>query len=196
MSSRLCQNEKIAERNGVLELSRHIQGQIRNCDESIRSIESDANDIGKQIAEAKSEIENIGNRITEIKNEEAVYEAKIASLNEEHNAVSSKLSTFGDRLTSASDAINTLQGKLNGLVAKYDKYFAEIDMDKNKLWEDYEVTYDNVRADAVPVDKPAEQQKQIQTLKNSIKQLGPVNLNSIEEYRELSERLDFMTSQR
>jgi len=187
---------KIAERNGVLELSRHIQGQIRNCDESIRSIESDANDIGKQIAEAKSEIENIGNGITEIKNEEAVYEAKIASLNEEHNAVSSKLSTFGDRLTSASDAINTLQGKLNGLVAKYDKYFAEIDMDKNKLWEDYEVTYDNVRADAVPVDKPAEQQKQIQTLKNSIKQLGPVNLNSIEEYRELSERLDFMTSQR
>ena len=38
--------------------------------------------------------------------------------------------------------------------------------------------------------------KQISALKAKIKELGPVNLNSVEEYKEVSERYEFMLSQR
>ncbi|MCR4689211.1 MAG: chromosome segregation protein SMC [Saccharofermentans sp.] len=187
---------KIAERNGILELAKHIQGQIEGCDSSIKDRLSDIEENKTVSANLGKEVVSYDKQLAEVEKEEQVYEEKIAALTKEREEVSSKIASFSDRLASSSDAINALQTKLNNLTAKYDKYFAEIDTDKNKLWEDYEVTYDNVKDSCNPVEKPGEQQKRIQTLKNKIKQLGPVNLNSIEEFKELSERLEFMSGQR
>ena len=187
---------KIAERNGILDLIKHIQGQIKGCNDSISERNNEIEEIRKSYDNLGKEVIGYDKQIEKVTKEEKVFEEKIAKLASEREEINSKIASFSDRLRSSTDAISSLQTKLNSLTAKYDKYFTEIDMDKNKLWEDYEVTYDNVKDSCSPVEKPAEQQKRIQTLKNKIKQLGPVNLNSIEEFKELSERLDFMTGQR
>jgi len=189
-------DRKIAERNGVLNLADHIKGQIKQTDAAIEAKKAEMEETRALIAQIDKEILAFDKQIEEITVQEKVYEEKIAELSAKREEVNAKISSFGDRLTRASDAINDLQNKLNNLVAKYDRYFTEIDLDKNKLWEDYEVTYDNVRESAKPVEKPAEQQKQITSLKNKIKQIGPVNLGAIDEFKELSERLDFMNAQR
>ncbi len=189
-------DRKIAERNGVLNLADHIKGQIKQTDAAIEVKKAEMEETRALIAQIDKEILAFDKQIEEITVQEKVYEEKIAELSGKREEVNAKISSFGDRLTKASDAINDLQNKLNNLVAKYDRYFTEIDIDKNKLWEDYEVTYDNVRDTAKPVEKPGEQAKQISSLKNKIKQIGPVNLGAIDEFKELSERLEFMNAQR
>ena len=123
-------------------------------------------------------------------------EEKIAELFDKRNAISENIKSFGDRLSESNRILNDLQSRLNAHVSKYDKIIFEIDQNKNKLWEDYETTYDNIKDSVEPVEKVGEQTKRITTLKNAIKALGPVNLGALQEFSELSERLDFMTKQR
>ena len=85
---------------------------------------------------------------------------------------------------------------MNTLVTKYERYIEDIDTSKNRLWEDYELTYDNSKALCISIENPTDVGKEISSLRTEIKNIGPVNLNSIEEYKEVSERFEFMTSQR
>ena len=187
---------KITERNGSLDLAEHIKGQIEEVKATIKNREEEVKDINKRAGEINREIEVCEKEIAKVGALMKESEDKIAKLNEERSKISSELSTFADRLSQANASISSLEQKLNSHVAKYEKYIYEIDTDKNKLWEDYSVTYDNIKDQVTAVDKPGEQSKRIATLKNTIRQLGTVNLNALEEYRELSERLDFMTGQR
>ena len=67
------------------------------------------------------------------------------------------------------------------------------------MWEEYELTYHNAEK---LVDweeealSPTELRKQTKEIRNQIRDLGPVNVNAIEEYREVSERFEFLTTQR
>ena len=187
---------KITERNGCIDLAEHIKGQIEEVKTSIKNGDSEAKEITKRAGEINKEIAVCEREIENTCALEKVSEEKIAKLNEERSKLASEMSTFADRLAQASSSISGLEQKLGAHVAKYDKYIYEIDGDKNKLWEDYSVTYDNIKDSVAPVEKPGEQGKRIATLKNTIRNLGTVNLNALEEYRELSERLDFMTGQR
>ena len=187
---------KITERNGTIDLAEHIKGQIEEVKSSLKNGEEEVKEIKKRAGEITREIEVCDKEIDETTALEKVSEEKIAKLNAERSKLASEMTTFADRLSQASSAISSLEQKLNAHVAKYDKYIYEIDGDKNKLWEDYSVTYDNIKDSVKPVEKPGEQGKRIATLKNTIKQLGTVNLNALEEYRELSERLDFMNGQK
>jgi chromosome segregation protein len=187
---------KITERNGCIDLAEHIKGQIEEVKAGIKNGDSEAKEITKRAGEITKEIAVCEREIENTCALEKVSEEKIAKLNEERSKLAAEMSSFGDRLAQAGSLVNSLEQKLSAHVAKYDKYIYEIDGDKNKLWEDYSVTYDNIKDSVAPVEKPGEQGKRIATLKNTIRNLGTVNLNALEEYRELSERLDFMTGQR
>ena len=106
---------------------------------------------------------------------------------------------YGHRAQSFDDMTNlskALREKLNNLVNKYERYINDIDFSKNRLWEDYETTYDNANGKYPEIENITETSKEIASLKNKIKNLGPVNLNSIDEYKEVSERYEFMNEQR
>ena len=187
---------KIAERSGILDLAGHIKNQIEEAKQGRDRFDA-------QINEAKGTVSSINKEITELEakiaanlEQQKVLEAKIAELFAKKNEISKDISSFGERLQKSGDAINDLRTKLNNHVAKYDKIIFEIDQNKNRLWEDYETTYDNIKDSVEPVEKIGEQTKRIASLKNSIKALGPVNLGALQEFSELSERLDFMTKQR
>jgi len=187
---------KLTERSGILDLAGHIKKQIEEAkqgrdkfSESIREAKETVNSITREINELDSKLD-------ENAKQQKVLEEKIAELFEKRAAVTGDLNSFGDRLSASSDEIQALREKLNAHVSKYDKIIFEIDQNKNRLWEDYETTYDNIKDSVEPVTKIGEQTKRIQTLKNSIKALGPVNLGALQEFSELSERLEFMTKQR
>ena len=64
------------------------------------------------------------------------------------------------------------------------------------MWSEYELTLSL----AAPLRNPeltaiSEIRKHIEELKNSIRALGNVNVNAIEDYKEISERYEFMKSQ-
>ena len=187
---------KLTERSGILDLAGHIKKQIEEAKQGREKFDSAIKEAKDTVNSITKEINELDAKLDENDKQQKVLEAKIAELFEKRSAISNDISSFGDRLSSSSNAINELQSKLSAHVSKYDKIIFEIDQCKNKLWEDYETTYDNIKDSVEPVEKIGEQTKRIATLKNAIKALGPVNLGALQEFSELSERLDFMTKQR
>ena len=187
---------KLTERSGILDLAGHIKRQIEEARQGREKFDSAVREAKETVNSITKEINSLDAKLDENAKQQKVLEEKIAILFEKRSVIAGDLSSFGDRLATSRNAISELQTRLNNHVSKYDKIIFEIDQNKNKLWEDYETTYDNIKDSVEPVTKIGEQTKRIATLKNSIKALGPVNLGALQEFSELSERLDFMTKQR
>ena len=187
---------KLTERSGILDLAGHIKRQIEEARQGREKFDSAVREAKETVNSITKEINSLDAKLDENAKQQKVLEEKIAVLFEKRSVIAGDLSSFGDRLATSRNAISELQTRLNNHVSKYDKIIFEIDQNKNKLWEDYETTYDNIKDSVEPVTKIGEQTKRIATLKNSIKALGPVNLGALQEFSELSERLDFMTKQR
>lgn len=187
---------KLTERSGILDLASHIKRQIEEAKQGREKFASSIKEAKDTVNSITKEINDLDAKLDENAKQQKVLEEKIAELNEKRNNLSESIKSFGDRLSASTNILSDLQSKLNAHVSKYDKIIFEIDQNKNRLWEDYETTYDNIKDSVEPVEKVGEQTKRIQSLKNSIKALGPVNLGALQEFSELSERLEFMTRQR
>ena len=57
----------------------------------------------------------------------------------------------------------------------------------DNLWNEYELTPNNTEGYSKP-NNVATAQKQVNTLRNKIKDLGSINIDSIEEYKKNKER--------
>ena len=57
------------------------------------------------------------------------------------------------------------------------------------MWEEYEITYHAAKEQEVPEEiNVSDLKKQIAEIRNEIRKLGNVNVNAIEEYKEVSVR--------
>lgn len=186
----------LAERNGVLDLASHIKDELtsrnRNLEDSKNTRKEDASlleAITKGIEGKKAVKEEQQKSFTTMSEE-------IRKLTSEKEEIDSKLKGFFEKSGELNDILSRLRQKENGIISRNEKHINDIDISKNRLWEDYEVTYDNVKDTYEPTSNINESVKLINSLKNKIKALGPVNLNSIEEYREVSEKYEFISAQR
>ena len=64
------------------------------------------------------------------------------------------------------------------------------------MWKEYQITYENLQGmEEKPKEPLSEIRKQVQKLKELKKALGDVNVNAIEDYRQVSGRYDLMKAQ-
>ena len=76
----------------------------------------------------------------------------------------------------------------------------KLDTDKdnltNYMWEEYQMTYSTAEEQRdEELGNAASLKKEINSVKQKIKSLGDVNVNAIEEYKEVSERYSFLKGQ-
>ena len=64
-----------------------------------------------------------------------------------------------------------------------------------KLYEEYELTRREAAALEIEIEDYKQAEKRLSELKNKIKALGSVNVSAIDEYKEVSERYEFMSGQ-
>ncbi|MCR5147664.1 MAG: chromosome segregation protein SMC [Eubacterium sp.] len=121
---------------------------------------------------------------------------KLVSSREKESRKHKELLNRREELTSEisrmDKAIFTCNNSIEKITEKKD---AEI----NYMWEEYELTYSS----AVELAREKEEtlsrsalKKEISSVKGDIKGLGDVNVNAIEEYKEVRERYDFLSTQR
>ena len=66
----------------------------------------------------------------------------------------------------------------------------------NYMWNEYELTLrDAAQLRDETMNDLAEMKKQTQTIKEAIRRLGDVNVNAIEDYKNLMERYTFLKAQ-
>ncbi len=86
------------------------------------------------------------------------------------------------------EEVSRLDNKLAGIAEQSDRLIAQ-------LLDMYELTVSAAKEIAKPLEDHAEAKKRVHSLKASIKALGSVSVESIEEYNSVKERYDFMNGQ-
>ena len=71
----------------------------------------------------------------------------------------------------------------------------DVDDVGRRLYEEYELTRTEAEAAAKPIADPAAANRRLGELKSKIRGLGSVNVDAIEEYKEVSERYEFLNAQ-
>ena len=89
-----------------------------------------------------------------------------------------------ERLFSKQEAYTKLENRKN-------KTEMELETIYDRLWEDYELTYSSAQEFKTQLVS----ERSIGSVKDSIKRLGNINLDAIEEYEKVKERYDFLTGQ-
>ncbi len=190
---------------------------VSSFNESESSIDEMVERIGQDIKNNETSIENKQLSIDNITKENEALKIKILELEEEIKALDSKMNTSDneisklknsreekskkldateENITGKMTVLDGLKEEIIKIGVKRDKTKEEIDGITNRLWEEYELTPNNADGSYEKPENVAVTTKKVNTLRNKIRDLGSVNVDSIEEYKEVSKRYDFMCEQR
>jgi len=137
--------------------------------------------------------------ITEALEEQIRLKEKVNSemdlLSIQRKELDEKASTFYERFETATRKIGELQSDIGKSEVKKGRMETGLDEIKNKLWEQYELTFDNAQKWRVKIENTTTAQHKVNEIKEQMKELGDVNVNSIEEYTKVSERYEFLKKQ-
>lgn len=190
-------------RSTIHEKKAHLQSDLNRIREEREETEKQLEELQKQQEEIRRSILDREQQQKLCTEEVSVLEQKTASLESrigEKNIKQEKNTEQQQELfrkqEGLSSEISALEKECFRL--EHQKELLEDGLERKAayLWEEYELTpseTESYRMEEPPVR--SELKKKIQSLKAEIKGLGSINTNAVDEYAELSKRLEFMRSQ-
>lgn len=177
------------------EMVERINQDIENCNAGIENktkqletIKNDNLNLDALLIEYKEQIEKI-------KQEVVNSDSKIEELKKSRVEKNEKQSKVEEEILSQFNVIEDLKAQIVKIDVKKTKLEQDIEEIINKMWEEYEITPNNA-GDFTKPTNVAETTKKVNSLRNQIKNLGSINVDAIEEYKQTKQRYDFMCEQR
>ena len=188
---------------GITSRKGFIQENLRRIKEELESLTNQKEALFAGMEEGKEEALKKETEIVKIRQEielaakeeeedrEKLQEAllKKEKMTQEHKAFFLKRDELSARM-------NLLDKESYRLLGQKEKLEENQETQVNYMWEEYEITYSQALIDMPDeLQERAEIKSAISNMRSEIRQLGNVNVNAIEEYKELSERHTFMKTQ-
>ena len=171
-------NRRMASHEGRLD---DLNDEIAIIEKANRDIELKIQELTKQAQEfhelgasAKSDIEALINERTQC-------DAKSAQLRSEERAKSAEREKISGELARLEERKAQMEKQLDDAV--------------NKIYDEYQLTKSDAEALNIVIEDYQQAHRSLQELKGKIRALGNVNVGAIEEYKEVSERYEFMKAQ-
>ena len=173
-------------------LSREIEALIaedKNIDEALSAGEGEAEEKRQNIAVIEETIK-AGAEAAEKEN------AELTEVNAKKSALQGRQKNLFNSRDELSTTLSQLDKESFRLHERMTRIEESIESQASYLWEEYELTPSEAKKlrDAEMTDRKAIKQ-QITKLKDEIKKLGHVNVNAIEDYKNLVERHTFLDGQ-
>ena len=179
------------------------QQNVDRIDAEIERHEKEKQEIEESMAQGAAEAERKRHNIEEIlltieasHKAQSDAEKKLQEDTKEKERLSEKQKTFFDRREELSGQMTGLDKEVYRLNAQKERLEESIESQINYMWNEYEITL----SDAASLRKEeltdlAEMKRDIAALKDQIKKLGDVNVNAIEDYKNVMERYTFLKGQ-
>lgn len=172
-----------------LELRKSTQSdRVKNITDEINGIKAKNENLMLSINDVKAQADELRQRASE--SNDAVTQ-KIGDRNE--------LEKRSNELRAKEKATLTDKEKLSGDIVRLEERKAnmkkEYDELGDMLFEQYELTKPEAQALGIVIDDMAEAKKRLHEIKVAIRGLGSINVGAIEEYKEVSERYNFLKEQ-
>ena len=181
--------------SSIDEIIERIDKDIENYNNAITVKNDQIEDLKREDIELNEKIESLKNQIIEIKNSVSTSTEKIEQLKLDRANKNEALNKIEKDITDQFNLLEDLKGNLVKIDVKKTKLEQDIDLVVNNLWEEYELTPNNA-TDYKKVENVQTTQKEVNDIRSEIKDLGSINVDSIEEYKKTKERYDFMCEQR
>ncbi|MBE7721562.1 chromosome segregation protein SMC [Lacrimispora indolis] len=175
---------------------RRVKEEIHRLEEELGGLSNGTDGSNSIIEEKQKEIESLKGRIQEelVRSEE--LEGVINEKSAQKEASSREQKELFRKREELTGRISLLDKELFRLQSQKEKLDEWMESHVNYMWNEYELTYStandlrNEEWTSLPEIK-----RMIQSLKEDIRKLGNVNVNAIEDYKEVSERYTFMKTQ-
>lgn len=183
--------------------------ELENSESVLRDLEQRSEDNSEKISilfesveKNKQEILNIQNKVEQLKIEQvnfAEIQQKISAEIQQGIADNNALELKNNKLRKEQQENNSQKEKAGQELARLDERKVslqnEYDNVISRMWDEYQVTPGEAREMALEIDSQTQIQKDLNIVKSKIKNLGNVNVGAIEEYKEVSERFEFLKAQ-
>jgi len=123
-------------------------------------------------------------------------ERNISELQKKKSEISSRVAELNALYKEGNSEYHHLESELKKLEIEISKYDTKMDYLLGILAEEYHITYEKAKIDYDLDLEPELARMKVSHLKKEMKNLGNVNIGSIEEYERLSERYNFLTTQK
>ena len=181
--------------NSIDEIVERIKQDIENNKQSILNKEESINKANEEKANLEKSITNLEEQIKQIKSDVENSANIVETLKANRLEANEKLKKAEEEISSQFNTIEDIKGQLVKLDVRKTKLEQDLEQVVNNLWVEYELTPNNAEGYKKPenVQKAA---RDVNSLRTQIKELGSINVDSIEEYKKTKERYDFMCEQR
>ena len=181
--------------SSIEEMVERISQDIKNNEQSIENKNQNILAITEENTKLEQTITEYNNQIEQIKQEVTNSGTKVEELKQERIAKNEKLVNTENEIQSQFSTLESLKEQIIKLDVKKTKLEQDLQQVVESLWNEYELTPNSIEEYQKP-NNVATAQKQVNSLRNKIKDLGSINIDSIEEYKKTKERYDFMSEQR
>ena len=155
--------------------------QITKIDDDNKKLVEKIEKTKEQIEELHAQISTSGNDLEKLRNDKSEQSKALEDLEES--------------IKKQRDDLEGLKNSYSRLDVKKSKLDLELNLVIGRLWDEYELTPNNTEGIEM-VSEPSKVQKQVTKLREDIKELGSINIDSIKEYNDTKQRYDFLCEQR
>ncbi len=180
----------------LLENEARIQEEIQKFNEELADLDINKGDASEEIKKKEAQIQDILDTIDNSKELFTEIEAEIQKFASEKEELTKKHKAFLVKREELSKRMAELDKEAFRLNSKREGYEEASEKQISYMWDEYELTYSmalEIRDENL--NDLAFMKKRIQALKNEIRGLGAVNVNAIEDYKNVSERYEFLKTQ-
>ncbi len=181
---------------------RNLESEVGRYDESLDALSRDSKDaedeINRQkdiIAHKQIDIEKLRTRLAGFKDNTAAYQEQIQRYQDMHTEQNRLVNEMTKGLKQFNEAKEKLSGEITRLEERREAICRDNDYIIKQLLEVYELTRSEAVALAEKIEDISKAQRELTEVKNKIRALGNVNVEAIEEYKEVSERYQFLSAQ-
>ena len=172
-----------------------INSDIGNLSGDNRSFKKEIEQNERIIAEKKSDIARLCEELEGVGKNADEYNAEIQRYQNIHTEQNRLVNEIQKGIRQLNEAKEKLSGEVTRLEERRDSANRDTDNIKRQLLDVYEMTYSEAMQTAEKIEDIVAAQAELNSVKNKIKALGSVNVDAVEEYREVSERYKFMSEQ-
>jgi chromosome segregation protein len=209
----LKKEELESARSGITEIKMEITALQEKQAASSRSVEAlvrTETELAERLEKREVEIESIALKLgelesaitdaeTEIKSHVEILDAErrvLVSKQEAHTVKTQALQAAEEQARLARHEIEAAQKRLSAIEIKRTELRMKIEHLKDTLWTTYHTELETVVQDLGQFEINTEESKaRLDELRQKIDQMGPINVDALQEYNELKERYDLLSAQ-
>ena len=181
----------------IMENVKRVKREVERLYEDEVALKNDMQKAYDIVKEKKLNINQTNDNIETTKESLLKLDEKIKNQIKERDDNTKIHKNFFEKRDELSGRIHDLDKECIRLASQKEKLMELIDQQMNYMWDEYELTYSTAVEYLSTKDITiTSTKKSIVEIKTKIKELGDVNVNAIEDFKNLSERYRFLTVQR